>query len=163
MKYLRKMNESKFDDTMSLHKHTGRSMEDCSIALEEAGGDLSKAVSILKKKAPKEKKVFQVGDIVVRMQSADMGKLRPDVADFLRTYRYFKILEINDKKNIDIGYIGPEGRFWFSPNKFELRDKPKVDDVKKEINDIEKIENELKKVVSSKPSSHYDPEDDTWD
>lgn len=125
MRYVATMNEGKSDDIMKLMKLSGKDKDECILAYDEAGGDVSDALNKLGKK-PKEKKIFKEGDIVVRIASPDSSKLTPDCQEFLKTYKFFKIIHVNENHNIDIGYVTPDGKqFYFSPNKFELRDKPK--------------------------------------
>ena len=78
-----------------------------------------------KEKKKMDKKIFNVGDIVVCIEIRSK-KLSQDAIDFLSTYKYFKILDVNKNYNIDLGYVTSEGsKFYFSPNRFELKDKPK--------------------------------------
>mgnify|MGYP001247373173 CR=1 FL=1 len=75
-----------------------------------------------KKKKPKDKKIFKVGDVVTCLSTKE-GKLPPDAIDFLLTYKKFHVLDVNDKLNIDIGHISTSGNpFYFAPNRFELID-----------------------------------------
>jgi len=115
--------EPKLSDVKKLSDLTGKSLDDCKKALFITGDVMDDALEYLKGKK-KEKKKFNVGDIVVRTTN-DKGKLTEDCMEFLRTYKWFKILHVNENFNIDIGYVTPEGKtFMFFPNKFELRDKP---------------------------------------
>ena len=109
------------EKVLKVAKMTGKDMDECAAALINTSGDISKAIDMLGKKK-KEKKIFQVGDIVVRTKM-DKGKMTDDCMEFLRTYKWFKILHVNENHNIDIGYLTPAGKtFMFSPNNFELRD-----------------------------------------
>lgn len=76
-----------------------------------------------KKKA--DKKVFSNGDIIICIEPKSK-KLTQDAMDFLSTYKYFKIIDVNENFNIDISYFTQDGKqFYFNPNRFELRDKTK--------------------------------------
>lgn len=111
----------------ALMKSTGKPSEECIKALKMSNNDANKALELLGGKQKKEKKLFNVGDIVICVNPKS-AKLNQDAIEFLLTYKYFKILDVNENKNIDIGYINNEGKnFYFSPNRFELRDKPKVE------------------------------------
>jgi hypothetical protein len=108
------------------------------------------------KKEKKEKKVFSVGDVVVCINDK-AGKLPPDAVEYLRTFKKFTILDINGALNIDIGYKTSDGKtFYYSPNRFELKDKPKdkpeefrvVDSKKKEKKEsgwLERLKEERRK------------------
>lgn len=104
---------------------TGEDPDVCEEALEESDWDLDKARAYFKtkKKKNKEKKIFNIGDIVICIDSKP-GKLPPDCVDFLITYKKFKVLDVNDKFNIDLGHRSAESNnpYYFSPNRFELKD-----------------------------------------
>jgi hypothetical protein len=132
----------KSEDIDALIKHTGLDREKCIEVLKMTKGSLYKAYDYLIKnhgdkikpgikpmeKPKKEKKIFNIGDVIIRTKM-EQGKLTDDCMEFLRTYKYFKVQEINSNLNIDIGYRTPEGeKYWFSPNNFELKDKPKEQD-----------------------------------
>lgn len=91
--------------------------------LDSVNWDIDKTKSLLKskKKKNKEKKIFNVGDIVICIDNKP-GKLPQDCVDFLITYKKFKVLDVNDKFNIDIGHKSAESNnpYYFSPNRFEL-------------------------------------------
>lgn len=128
----------KSEDIDALMNHTGLEREECIKVLKSTNGNLYKAYQYLMKtsnkikpglepmeKPKKDKKIFKIGDVIIRTKM-DQGKLTDDCMEFLRTYKYFKVQEINSNLNIDIGYRTPEGeKYWFSPNNFELKDKPK--------------------------------------
>jgi NACalpha-BTF3-like transcription factor len=129
----------KSEDIDALMKHTGLEREECVKVLKSTNGNLYKAYDYLIKtrgdkikpglepmeKPKKDKKIFKIGDVIIRTKM-EQGKLTDDCMEFLRTYKYFKVQEINANLNIDIGYRTPEGeKYWFSPNNFELKDKPK--------------------------------------
>jgi hypothetical protein len=42
----------------------------------------------------------------------------------MMTYKYFKVIDVNDKLNIDLGHrLADNGNpYYFSPNRFELKD-----------------------------------------
>lgn len=112
-------------DLMTLMKLTGKDKETCYRVLKTCEGDVNKAFELLGGKQKKEKKLFNVGDIII-CTNPKSSKLGPEAIEFLLTYKYFKILDVNENKNIHIGYVNNEGKaFYFSPNRFELRDKPK--------------------------------------
>lgn len=69
----------------------------------------------------KEKKVFKKGD-VVKCIDADLGKLPVDCHEFIMTYKKFKVLDVNDNFNIDLGYRLQENGnpYYFNPKRFEL-------------------------------------------
>jgi len=116
----------KLEDIMKLRKLTGMPSETCEKIYDENDRDVEASMEELlelkkgKKKKPKEKKMFKVGDIIIRVDDSP-GKLTPDCLDFLATYKKFKVLDVNDKLQIHIGHISPSGNpFYFSPNRFEL-------------------------------------------
>lgn len=130
-----KINEGMMEDIIYLQKTTGRSKEDCIEVYKNANGDIKVAFDVLMKiginigdiKKEKEKKIFQVGDMVI-CTNIKSNKLTQYAIDFLSTYKYFKIIDVNDNKSIDLGYFTPDGKsFYFNPNRFELRDKPKIE------------------------------------
>lgn len=83
----------------------------------------------------KDKKVFNVGDKVICIKLD--GKIPPDAVEFLKTYKLFTILQVTDKLSVDVGHKTEEGKpYYFSPNRFELKDKPK---------EIPKVEKEKEK------------------
>jgi len=78
-----------------------------------------------KEKKKGDKKVFNIGDVVVCTEIKSK-KLPQEAIEFLSTFKYFKVIDVNDNYNIDIGYVTAEGtKFYFNPNRFELKDKPK--------------------------------------
>ncbi len=96
-------------------------------ALMDAGWDLQVAHDMIKggkKKKPKDKKIFKVGDKIVCIDPKPSKTMPPDCIDFLVTYKYFKVIDVNDKLNIDIGHrLAENGNpYYFSPNRFELKD-----------------------------------------
>jgi len=98
-----------------LSSETGFNSQKCKNVLITTEGDYEKALEIIEK----EKTKFKVGDLVVRV---DGGNVSQDCKDFLSTYKWFKILDVNAKGNIDIGYRTPAGKkFMFSPKRFELK------------------------------------------
>ncbi len=71
------------------------------------------------KEKEREKKVFQVGD-VVRCLDPKGKKLPETCVEFLMTFTKFKVTAVNDNLNIDIGAIKEGEPYFFSPNRFEL-------------------------------------------
>jgi hypothetical protein len=69
----------------------------------------------------KAKKLFKVGDII-KCIDINPGKLPNDCYEFLSTYKKFKVLDVNDKLNINVGHrLEESGNFYyFNPNRFEL-------------------------------------------
>lgn len=96
-------------------------------ALSNCGWDLKAANDMIKggkKKKPNDKKIFNVGDKIVCIDPSPSKTMPPDCIDFLVTYKYFKVLNVNIKLNIDIGHkLAENGNpYYFSPNRFELKD-----------------------------------------
>ena len=77
------------------------------------------------KKPKKEKKKFDVGDILMCLNNKQ-GKLPYDAYDFLLTYKKFTVKSVSEKGNLDLGCkitkndTGVEKIYLFSPNRFEL-------------------------------------------
>jgi len=110
---------------------------------------------MLKDKKPKEKKVFSVGDVVICLNNKE-GKLPPDALDFLLTFKKFKVLQVNDKLNIDVGHKTAEGNpFFFAPNRFELANGKAP--IQKGL-DIDKEDKEREVIGPSKIVWEPDPE-----
>lgn len=85
----------------------------------------------------KEEKKFEVGDVLVLIDTKKSNKLPPDAYDFLMTFKTFTVRKVNDKGKIDLGChisknepgvdgkpIGVEKIYMFSTNRFELKDGP---------------------------------------
>jgi len=107
-----------------LCKLTGIDTTKAQYLLSSSDWNIRKALEKYKlemKKKPKEKKVFKKGDVVTCIDNSP-GKLPPDCAEFLITYKKFKVIDVNDKLNIDLGYKLEEtgNPYYFSPNRFEL-------------------------------------------
>jgi len=118
------MNETRSSDILKLMKLTGKDKDSCIDALDQNDGDIDAASIYLggaKKKKPKEKKVFKIGDVVVCIDTKQ-GKLPQDCYEFLLTYKKFRVIDINDKLNIDLGHrLAENGNpFFFAPNRFDL-------------------------------------------
>jgi hypothetical protein len=116
----------KYENIIKLKKLTGVSSEICEKVYDDCEGDMDAAIAELldikkgKKRNPKEKKMFKIGDSIKCIDDKP-GKLTPDCIDFLMTYKKFKVLDVNDKWNIHIGHISVTGKpYYFSPNRFEL-------------------------------------------
>lgn len=95
--------------------------------LDDNDWDMDSAVNAKmkgKKKKSKDKKIFKVGDIVKCIDNHAGKNMPPDVIDFLLTYKKFKVRDVNDKLNIDIGHkLAENGNpYYYSPNRFELID-----------------------------------------
>lgn len=72
------------------------------------------------KKTKKEKKKFEIGDILILTNKDKTGKLPEEAKEFLLTYKKFKVIHINEKFNIDIGCILNNGNsYYFNPNRFD--------------------------------------------
>jgi hypothetical protein len=72
------------------------------------------------KKSKKEKKKFEIGDILILTNKDKTGKLPEEAREFLLTYKKFKVIHINEKFNIDIGCILNNGNsYYFNPNRFD--------------------------------------------
>jgi hypothetical protein len=116
------------DNVLKLMKLTGAPSTKCGEVYDECDGDMDEAIDRLskygKKKKPKDKKIFKPGDVVVVQITDEKGKLPPEAYEFLLTYKYFTVRDVNDKLNVDIGYITPDTHnpFFFTPNRFELKD-----------------------------------------
>jgi len=81
--------------------------------------DIDHRETIKEIKKKKEKIKFKIGD-KLRCIEFKVGKLDPECVEYLKTYKYYKVLDVKEDFNIDIGYITPNGkRFYFSPNRFE--------------------------------------------
>lgn len=129
MRSSNKLYEGQKEDKVKLFmKLTG--MDDPDYAyeiLDEYDWDLDNAISAKmkgKKKKSKDKKIFKVGDIVKCIDNHAGKNMPPDVIDFLLTYKKFKVRDVNDKLNIDIGHkLAENGNpYYYSPNRFELLD-----------------------------------------
>jgi hypothetical protein len=72
-------------------------------------------------KKQKTKKFFKKGDII-KCISNDKGKLPEDCHQFLLTYKKFKVIDVNENLNIDIGHRLQENGhpYYFTPDRFEL-------------------------------------------
>lgn len=118
----------KSENILKLAKITGMGIGRCTSVYDDCDGDMEEAMEQLsnmgKKKKPKDRKIFQPGDIIVVKNLEDKGKLPPDAYEYLLTYKYFKVIEVNEKLSIHIGHITPETHnpFFFSPNRFELKE-----------------------------------------
>lgn len=118
---MKKIYESRAADIAKLKEATGLPNDICEEAYDEYDCSVEKAYKALKAgKKPKDKRMFNVGDIVVCIDNK-AGKLTPDCLEFLLTYKKFKVLEVNDKMNIHVGHRLENGNpYFFSPNRFEL-------------------------------------------
>lgn len=103
---------------------TDLDVDDATKLLLSSDWNLTKALELYKvgkKKKKKEKKQFKVGDIVKCVDNKQ-GKLPEECYEFLLTYKKFKVLDVNDKLNIDLGNrIQETGNpYYYNPNRFEL-------------------------------------------
>lgn len=78
----------------------------------------------------KDKKLFKIGDVIVCINTK-RGNLPLDCHEFLLTYKKFKVIDISDKLNIDLGYrLAENGNpIFFNSNRFELekiKPEPKI-------------------------------------
>lgn len=115
------------DKAKLLAKLTGIDEDSAYEILDDHGWDMDSAVASMKggkKKKSKDKKIFKVGDIVKCIDNHAGKNMPPDSIDFLLTYKKFKVKDVNDKLNIDIGHrLAENGNpYYFSPNRFELID-----------------------------------------
>ena len=60
-----------------------------------------------KKKEKKPKPVFQVGDIVVCINT-EQGKLTKEESEYIQTFKRFKVIAVSNNLSIDIGYRTPD-------------------------------------------------------
>lgn len=120
------MPSSKSEKIEKLMSLTDFDKKDCVQALEDSDWGLDVAYSLLKKKnkKPKEKKVFKIGDILICIDNKLTKNIPEECIIFLNTYSYFKVQDVNEKLNIDIGYkLSTNGNpYYFSPNRFELKE-----------------------------------------
>jgi len=74
-------------------------------------------------KKVKQKKEFKKGD-VIKCVELSQGKIPRDCFEFLLTYKRFKVVDVNEKMNIYLGYnlLENGNPYYFSPNRFELID-----------------------------------------
>ena len=115
---------TKKEKILRVRKSTGIEAAEAEGYLDENDWDINDAISAIKggkKKKPKDKKIFKVGDIIVCIDPKP-GKLPADCVDFLMTYKKFKVLDVNEKYNIDLGHklVENDNPYFFSPNRFEL-------------------------------------------
>lgn len=98
-------------------------------------------------KPEKELKHFEVGDVIVLVDTKKSNKLPMDAYDFLMTYKKFTVIKVNDKGKLDLGChisknepdgTGVEKIFTFFPNRFELEDKELAKS--REMNKIKPVE-----------------------
>lgn len=151
---------SSFSNEFELNK------EEALEILIEVGWDMSKAKDFLKKrKKPKEKKLFKVGDIIKCIDN-NPGKMPKDCVQFLLTYKKFKVLDVNEKLNIDIGHRLEENGnpYYFSPNRFELlngtapttvvsKSESKIEE-SENVSPVEKVHQTIFDKAKSKSSPH---------
>jgi len=83
-------------------------------------------------KPEKEVKHFEVGDVILLIDTKKSNKLPMDAYDFLMTFKKFTVIKVNDKGKLDLGChisknepdgTGVEKIYMFAPNRFELEDK----------------------------------------
>lgn len=137
MKYLKKINEIIDDDYDDFlfgdERDFADEIDDKSIIVDKDGiyhvrisnpdieSKKDKPNEINKeKKTKKEKKKFEIGDILILTNKDKTGKLPEEAKEFLLTYKKFKVIHINEKFNIDIGCILNNGNsYYFNPNRFD--------------------------------------------
>lgn len=118
---------SDIDDFMKFQKEVGGtklSYEDYKKWQKSPSkSDFDALIKRSKKEKPREKKIFNIGDTIVCIETKQ-GKLPQDAYEYLLTYKYFTVLDVNDKLNIDIGHITVDTHnpFFFGPNRFELKE-----------------------------------------
>jgi hypothetical protein len=120
----RDQDDKQKDKIKEFAKLTKLDPEDADKILRSCNWDLTKALEIHnseKKKKKKEKKQFKVGD-VIKCVDTKKGKLPEECYEFLLTYKKFKVLDVNDKLNIDLGNrLEDTGNpYYYNPNRFEL-------------------------------------------
>lgn len=72
------------------------------------------------KKKVKEKKKFDIGDILILVNKEKTDKLPTEAKEFLLTYKKFKVLDVKENLNIHIGCLLDNGnKYYFNPNRFE--------------------------------------------
>lgn len=71
-------------------------------------------------KEKKPRKSFKVGDVLMLVDDKQK-KLPQEAYDFLMTYGRFDVLEVNEKGNLYLGFDRNGEKFYFSPNRFDLR------------------------------------------
>jgi hypothetical protein len=150
MRYPFRLNESEYvdesgsDDIEAFLRHQ-KAIESSNTSTPQDLKDYAKWKKANKKSKPKEKKVFKVGDTIICVES-EKGKLPQDAYDYILTYKYFVVKDVNDKLNIDIGHITADTHnpFYFGPNRFELKDgKAPTKIIDSEGNIIEKPREEI--------------------
>jgi hypothetical protein len=80
--------------------------------------------------------------------------MSPDCVDFLLTYKKFRVREVTDKLNIDIGHKLENGNpYYFSPNRFELINGVAplqiVDSIKESLSSFKKIIDDNRKKIKN--------------
>lgn len=75
--------------------------------------------SIKRKKEKSSKKDFKIGDTIICIMK-EQKKLPDDAYKFLLTYNKFTVKDVNENKNIYLGFDRNGEHFMFSPNRFEL-------------------------------------------
>ena len=92
---------------------------------------------IVPEKPEKEVKKFEVGDVLVLIDTKKSNKLPQDAYEFLTTYKKFTVKKVTEKGNLDLGCIiskntegGKEVTYIFKPNRFELESKVKSGNIK---------------------------------
>lgn len=106
---------------------TGIDQDKAKNILDNFDWDLDAAIDYVrskKKKEPKIIKIFKVGDWVKCINPKPTKKMteNPDCIEYLTVYKKFKVLEVTEKHNIDIGHrLEKNGNpYYYSPNRFEL-------------------------------------------
>ena len=124
--------DDEYDDDNDFTKIFSKSIDDegrLRIALTNKGEN----VGDKKEKKKKEKKIFNVGDIITIIERKQ-GKLPQDAYEFLLTYNKFTVKEINDHNNLYLGFdrIGDDSekmeKYFFNSNRFELKKDIKNDE-----------------------------------
>jgi hypothetical protein len=106
-------------------KLTGVDEDEAEEILSEYEWDFTKALLEKgRKKKPKDKKIFKVGDKIICIDFKPSKNMEPWCIEFLQTYKYYTVKDVKENLNIDVGLISPASgqAYFFSPNRFELRE-----------------------------------------
>jgi hypothetical protein len=121
------MKISEIEMIKKLRSLTGMDSDECHEILDDHDWDLASAVSSLKgggvkKKKEKDKKIFKIGDWIKCIDTKPSKNMEPECAEFLVTYKKFRVKDVNEKLNIYLGFnLSSNGNpYYFSPNRFEL-------------------------------------------